>query len=384
MRFETRYAELLHRAAEFPDAPDPLRAELAVSGLLGSAWSLAASGEHQALREGLVAFLSERPGRPALALLRIAATMGSPAERAVAGQAADTLAATGVAEPAWTTPPGQVRAGRCWVYGDVFGDQESVVTTFHHTGPTRPAPATRTGETGMGDRSSQDAKPAIQPEPANPHALVVLVDHNLGGIIKDIFCTAHADRTLRAIARANAADGPMSVLEPITAGQARTRLERAFAACRAAWEPPVGDNARALWALATSRLAALPEGPPPTSPDRYDAAARAAIVQEFLTAPQARTLSDRDASAACARLIVDHGCDYDGGNPLRISPAKTELFLLYWLPRQPELTSEQTAAMPAVAEAWVRWVASGQRLSGQPLTEVVAAVRECGARFLAR
>lgn len=365
VRFETRYAELLRQAAELPDTPDPLPAELALSGLLGSAWSLAASGEHQALREGLVAYLTDHPGRPALALLRVAATMGSSAERAAAGRAADMLAGSGVAEPTWVAPPGQVRVGRCLVYGDVFGDQESVVTTFHYPGP--PAPA--------GGRADPEAGP-------EPHALVVLVDHNLGGIIKDMFCAVHADRTLRAITRANAADGEMSVLEPVTAGQARTRLERAFAACHASWEPPVGDNARTLWALAGSRLATLPEGPTPASPDRYDATARAAIVQEFLTSPQARTLPDREVSAACARLIVDHGCDYDEGNPLRISPAKTELFLLYWLPRQPAQGAEQTAAMPAVLEAWVRWAASGQRLSGQPLAEIIAAVRECGARFL--
>jgi len=209
------------------------------------------------------------------------------------------------------------------------------------------------------------------------------VDHNLGGIVKDMFCATHAERTIRAIARASTEDGPMSVLEEITPGQARTRLERAFAACRSAWEPPVGENARALWALATSRLACLPEGPPPSAPDRYDVAARAGIVHEFLTSPQARTLADRDVAAACARLIVDHGCDYDGGNPLRISPAKTELFLLYWLPRQPPLSPEQTAGMPSVVEAWVRWVASGQGLSGPPLAEIIAAVHECAARFLA-
>lgn len=357
MRFEARYADLLREAADLVEMSDPLRTELAVSGLLGSVWSMAASGEHRALREGLVTFLTDRPGRAALALLRAAASMGSPAERTAAGRAADALAAAGVAEAAWASPAGQVSPGRCWVYGDVFGDQESVVTTFDYAGAPAPGGST--------------------------HALVVLVDHNLGGIVKDMFCATHAERTIRAIARASTEDGPMSVLEEITPGQARTRLERAFAACRSAWEPPVGENARALWALATSRLARLPEGPPPSAPDRYDVAARAGIVHEFLNSPQARTLADRDVAAACARLIVDHGCDYDGGNPLRISPAKTELFLLYWLPRQPPLSPEQTAGMPAVLEAWVRWAASGQGLSGPPLAEIIAAVHECAARFLA-
>ncbi|HEX5493085.1 MAG TPA: hypothetical protein VFX70_00740 [Mycobacteriales bacterium] len=351
VRFEPRYAELLNRAAELT-GPDPLPAELAVSGLLGSVWSMAASGEHRALREGLVAFLAEHPGRPALALLRAAASMGSPPERAAAAEAAEAMAATEVAEPEWAGPAGRVTCGPCLVYGDVFGDQESVVATFGYP----------SGET---------------------HALVVLVDQNLGGIVKDMFCATRAERALRAIRRANAADGPMSVLEEITAGQARTRLDRAFAACRSAWEPPVGENARALWALAGSRLAKLPEGPAASTPDRYDENARAGFVREFLTSPQARTLPDLDAAATCARLVVDHGCDYDGGNPLRISPAKSELFLLYWLPRQPPLAPAPAAGMPAVLEAWVRWAASGQGMSGQPLAEVIAAIRECSEKFSA-
>lgn len=351
VRFEARYADLLGQAADLVGA-EPLRAELAVSALIGTVWSLASTGEHRALREGLVRYLAEHPGRPALTLLRAAASMGSSDERAAAGAAAEEMAAAGTAEPDWAGPVGRVACGPCLVYGDVFGDQESVVATFGYPD----------GDT---------------------HALVVLVDHNLGGIVKDMFCASRAERTLRAIRRANAADGPMSVLEEISAGQARARLERAFAACRAAWEPPVGDNARALWALANSRLAALPEGPPPDDADAYDDAARAGIVQEFLSSPQARTLPDRDAAGTCARLIVDHGCDYGGGNPLRISPARAEMFLLYWLPRQPPLPPTQSTAMPATLEAWVRWAASGQGLSGQPLSEVVTAVRECADRFAA-
>jgi hypothetical protein len=48
----------------------------------------------------------------------------------------------------------------------------------------------------------------------------------------------------------------------------------------------------------------------------------------------------------CARLIVDYGCDWDAGQPLRVSPAKMETFLLSWLPGHVVLKDDGKAAMP--------------------------------------
>jgi hypothetical protein len=354
-RFAAVYAALLGQAAGVPAVPDPLDAELAVSPLAGGPGPL--SPDDVGLRDGLVPYLAGRADPVALALLRAASALSGPGLWGRARWAADTLAAAGVAEPSWSGLLGAVRPGTCWVYGDVFGDQESLVCTFTY-----------------GRATGGDA-------PQRSHGLVVLVDHNLGGIVKDVFCAPRAERTVEAIRLAHAEDGPMSVLEEVPPEQARVRLERAMDATESAWEPPVGDNARRLWALTRARVACLPVGAAPPFPQTVGERERTALVAEFLDSPQARTLTDRAVAAECARLVVDYGCDYDTGRPLRVSPAKTELLMLYWLPRQRTLTPRQLTAMPAVMEAWVRWAGSRQGLSGTPLREVVAAAEECAERF---
>lgn len=368
-------AAVLRRAAALPDAADPLAAELAVSRALADmAPTVTSDVDRPAAQAELVRYLADHQDRAALALLRAAAQTGGPSERAAARAAADTLAAQQVAEPRWFGRLDHLTVGRCLVYGDIFGDQESWVCTFSYTERAGEA----TGDDPGGDESSGlDAGESSDVE-VPEHALVVLVDHNLGGIVKDIFCSAQASRTLRAIELAHAEDGTLSVLEPVAPASARAALERAFTATCNSLQPPLGEGALRLWSFARARAATLAE--PPRALDRasHDNPARAALVTEFLDSSEAADLSNRDVATGCARTIVDHGCDYDEGRPLRVSPAKTELFLLFWLPRQPGLSRPQIIAMPAVMEAWVRWAGTRQGLPGRALAEVVTAVQECG------
>jgi len=99
--------------------------------------------------------------REPLAMLRVMGVVGSPALRSAATAAA---AARGVGEQRWVAKIGNPSIGDCWVYRDDVGCQESVAVSL-----------------GYGRRR---------------HAVVVLIDHVLGGGTKDSHVTGDAPRLL--------------------------------------------------------------------------------------------------------------------------------------------------------------------------------------------
>jgi hypothetical protein len=98
----------------------------------------------------------------ALAMLRVLAVLAPPQVRPVATAAADTLVAAGLSEPSWAPGLGAPAVGRSFGYADQMGAQESITVTFSY-GRER-------------------------------HALVVLIDHELGGGVKDCFPTDRPDQ----------------------------------------------------------------------------------------------------------------------------------------------------------------------------------------------
>ncbi|ADU49636.1 hypothetical protein Intca_3151 [Intrasporangium calvum DSM 43043] len=89
----------------------------------------------------------------ALAVLRVCATLGPDVTRQAAGQAAARVAAAGVADRPWAESLGRPHLLRAWHYGDVFGSQTSAGALFDYRG--------------------------------RDHLLMVLIDHDLGGGVKD-------------------------------------------------------------------------------------------------------------------------------------------------------------------------------------------------------
>jgi hypothetical protein len=115
---------------------------------------------------------------------------------------------------------GQPQVRDCWHYADVGGRQESLTMTFAY-----------------GDR---------------PHAVSVLIDHGRGGKIRDAWVVKGSG--LRADAEQSAGRDPLVVFEPIDAGQARVRLERAISAGECPEQPDQVDDVVAHRALLRARL----------------------------------------------------------------------------------------------------------------------------------
>lgn len=141
---------------------DPLTAELSGAEFLGMiSQTIPDGGILLELLTGLVGQARECGTAQALAMLRVLAVLAPPAVRPSATDAADALVAAGLTDPRWVTGLGTPTVGRSFGYADELGVQESIAVTFSY-GRKR-------------------------------HALVVLIDHELGGGVKDCFPTDRPD-----------------------------------------------------------------------------------------------------------------------------------------------------------------------------------------------
>ena len=343
------FDDMLLHARELLAVRSPLDAELIVSRILG-AWYGGRSGDgdvEEVIGEALMEHAAHRATPAALALLAGVAYLGTPRQAALAEREALRLIEEGVARPPWADRVGLVQPGECHVSRDVYGDQESVICTYTYDGSER-------------------------------HALVVVVDNNLGGrwdlpcesgFVRDAWVTSKVDQLLDHCRREAAGD--LLEFAELAPAQARALLEPALALTGMLDGAPVGDTFPSYHAFLRARVRALPPGGrrpplPVLSADR-----RATMAARFLASREAEELSDLSAAGRCVDRIIDYGCSRDFGRPLRVSPVKCEMFLLDWLPRKVFLTPPEQEAMPHVLAAWVRW--AGRR-GGLPETGIRAAL----------
>ncbi|WP_184080309.1 hypothetical protein [Nocardiopsis mwathae] len=342
----------------------PLDAEIGVSEMLGSWWGLSMPGTPGAdverrLGEGLVAHAAASGTAAGLALLSGIAALGtSRRQRILAKKGVLDLSGQGVGRPTWAAALGAARPVAAYVSGSRFGDTDDIICTFRHECDPDP------GEEAKADGSG--------------HALIAVVDHNSGGVLRDAWVTTKVGRLLEHC-RAEAADNPMATFEPLDLGRARDLLEaavartdRRLADSTAAHTDPdtaahgpglTGRSLAAHHALLRARIRVLPHAPESAAEPVWRHDRRAMLAARFLASDEAAELSDSYAASRCVDHIIDYGCDRDAGRPLRVSPRKVEAFLLSWLPRRVVLLPAEQEAMPHVLAAWIRW--TGPR-SGLP------------------
>jgi hypothetical protein len=417
---------MLRAARELLAVRSPLDAELMVSELLGTWWSQqpTKSGQPEIRRrradieelvgEGLVAYAAEQGTPAALALLSGIACLGTPRQAAKAEQAALTLMERGVARPAWAERAGAVEAAECYINSDAYGDRDEVICVFSYAGQEE-------------------------------HALVVIVDYNAGGMIRDGWVTSQVSKLLdycRDSCRRNggtaepelvgdardAADAEpdgddaqrpprgysgdasrqpggrpgRAVFGQAAPPHARRLLESALAVAEAAANPPVSKSFPSYHAFIRARIRTLPPaaartvggrqvrsagvpagviGPGAVRRPTWHKDRRAMLAAEFLASDEAEVLSDLEAASRCTDHIVDYGCDRDFGRPLRVSPAKVETLLLDWLPRKVMLTPAEQHAMPHVLVAWARWAGARSGLEIAAISKTLDTVLDSMATF---
>jgi hypothetical protein len=358
---------MLRAARELLAVRSPLDAELMVSELLGTWWrqpNSTGSGRRRRHRsdieelvgEGLVDYAAEQGSPAALALLSGIACLGTPHQAVKAERAALALMERGVARPAWAEHAGAVAAGDCYQSSDAYRDRDEIICLFNYAG-------------------------------TEEHALVVAVDYNSGGMLRDGWVTSQVATLLeRCTSQAGSGEGPgEAFFRPVPASSARRLLESALLVTESLADPPVSASFPAYHAFIRARVRTLPPtGPKVTSLTEpvmltnrkatWRRDRRAMLVAEFLASDAAEDLSDTEAASRCTDHIVDYGCDQDFGRPLRVSPAKMETFLLDWLPRKVMLTKSEQHAMPHVLLAWARWAGAKSGLSAEAIERTLDAV----------
>jgi len=337
--------DVLRASDQLRTMTSPLDAEAFTSSVVGTWWQQPAA---DAFGPALVSRAHLEADPAAAALLHGLAAIADPPLAAAARDALDDLAARGFAPPAWADSIGRARLGDSFTMDDELGDSTQVIMSYAY-----------------GDEE--------------PHALVVLVDHNLGGIAKDVWVAASAAELLDQ-ARTTAANDAELLFANAEPGRLRAALVDAFAATDQNVQPPVSDTFRQLRALATARVRALPDDGTTVEPPAWSDEQREELVAAFVASPEAQGLSDEAATAVAVEL-VGYGCDHDRGQPLRVSPTKLEVFLLGWLPTTGLLDRVHVDDTPAVLSAWVRFAASRTHLSASAVEETLEAVATLGPQF---
>ncbi len=242
---------MLRAARELLAVRSPLDAELMVSELLGTWWSqqparrghgrLAArrrADVEELIGEGLVDYAAQQGSPAALALLSGVACLGTTRQAVKAEESALDLMDRGVARPRWADQAGAVVAGDCYVNSDAYGDRDEVICVFSYAG--------------------QDE-----------HALVVVVDYNAGGMVKDGWVTSQVGKLLAYCRDHGEPDGPRATFSRVDPPNARRLLQSALLVTETIADPPVSKSFPSYHAFIRARVRTLPPvlaSPPARTP----------------------------------------------------------------------------------------------------------------------
>ncbi|MTD56371.1 hypothetical protein [Amycolatopsis pithecellobii] len=297
------FEEALDAFEDVVASDDPLDVELLTSEILGSFWP----GEGAVREVGfpLVGYAASRQTPAAFGLLRALAALSPAAElRDRAEAAAERLATLGMREPRWGQALREVTVTECWQQADIFGDDVFLLFLCERDG--------------------------------REHGLVAETDR-FGGV-REIYLTVQHDEILAELYEH---DDELLTTERVPLPKARRLLEDAIALNdRFPGEDDLLLDARAY---VLARLDAMPAAAPWPEPKVYDEG----VVAEFLSA-------EPDADEEFARAFAEFGADIDEIDPLRVSPAKFELFFddLFG---EYELDPESVDALRVTSLAFAGW-----------------------------
>ena len=325
-------------AKDVADVADALEAQAWASDMI-STWhghGISAEDVDALFLPGFVRALKALGTAPALAVLRALSAVAAPRHAAAAQAAAGRLAAAGLPEPSWAgelVPPEPTAA--LLVHDEAFDDGVSVVAEF------------------------------------GSHTLGVYVDHNLGGLVKDVFLAGSLAEVREIVTT------PGVSLRELDLAEARARIEAALDELDHTLDPPVSEDVSSLRALVEARMRLLPSGfdlPDPyreVSPEE-----RQSLLDGFLASPEGKRWQGDDVAEDVAALAIVFGCDYNHGGPLRWSPVVVELFMLDWLARKVTREPGLFERVPDVLRDWVRYAGRRRGVPEDMLREAVDSVAD--------
>ncbi|MFR9777935.1 hypothetical protein ACL02O_18015 [Micromonospora sp. MS34] len=354
---QTPFEAVLHAARDVTRLDSALDAEMLGAALLGSVYAIAESDRETAVREFVTGFLAATSRRRSAAATTIRAVFAALVPDA---EGAGRVRA-GAYTPSWAAQLGRVRLTGTWAYGDVYGDQTSYLATFAYD----------------------------DVEGGPEHALVALVDHNIG-ITKDVFVGGPAGRIVEQ-AREICTEDEFTWFRTEDPARMHAEVSRHLAITDQLGELPAQGSLATDRALVGARLAVLPGRPgaadagevPPASDEE-----RTRLVRSFLGSPEARRLgldavTDAELPSLhfCLGLLLDHAASFPDADPMRWSPTVAELFLLDWVHRRAVLDMDDAAMLPRVLRGWAAYAARRRGLPDAAARRTDEAIGELVPEF---
>ena len=331
-------------AEELVGLETPHQAEYWLSSLV-SAWEgLDLGGDNPEKVVGLAvvaAAAAERSAR-ALALLKGVAIFGGELAGPQAHAETRRLAELNLELPTWVDALGAAQVKGSWKTVEAFGDSEIVTLELEHRGYP-------------------------------PQAIAVLIDHNFGSMAKDIFVTKAEG--FRSRWEDDARDVTVA---DIDLQEAADTLAHGLEMEQMLSDSPYSESLGRLRPLLRTYLKTLPPARPVEHPT-FTQNERDRLAAEFASSPEASSL-DAVVVDDLAWRMIDFGCDYSDGDPLRWSPVVVELFMAGWLPRK-ALLEVPVEAVPDALRAWVRFAGRKRGLSELLIDEAAAAVEQWTPEF---
>lgn len=291
----------------------------------------------------LVHSMETRPTPSSVGFLHGLDLVAPPELARKAHAAIERLEENGCGRPTWASGPAQFKRG--WIGADGYGDREILVAEFQHPGQ-------------------------------QPHALTLLLDPNLGGLVKDVVVSVSADQILKGWSRLS----PEVLFHQATAEQVGGRLQRGLHAAELyADDDVVEKDVASSRALLLARLRQLPTSEEEHLEPAVDEESRAELVDRFVSSPEGSALPDGELVAGCA---VDFKVDYGDGDPLRWSPELVAGFLLDWFPRKVTIVGDTVEWVPDALRAWVRFAGEQKGLAAHLVSRTEHEVEAQREEFL--
>jgi hypothetical protein len=352
---KTPYEAVLQAARDVTKLDSALDAEMLGTALLGSVYAVAEHDRADAVRDFVGEFLAATARRrtpAATAIRQVFAAL-------VPDAAGATAVRPGPAAPRWSDQLGRVRLTGSYAYGDVYGDQTSYLATFAY---------------------EDDASGGEE------HAVVALVDHNIG-IAKDVF-VGSAERIVGQV-RSACDDDELTWFADVPPARLRCEVVKHLAFTDDLTSLPDGGSLATDRALVGARLALLPASANAVTELRtLTDAERDRLQRDFLGSPEAAASGLADKSGVdeasmlfCLSLIFDHAASFPDQDPLRWSPAVTELFMLDWVHRRAVLDMDDAAMLPRAVRAWAAYAARLRGLPKSAVTQTDEAIVEMTDEF---
>lgn len=202
--------------------------------------------------------------------------------------------------------------------------------------------------------------------------VLVYVDHNMGGIVKDAFVIPDSLDAVQTVVREKIDDPETSVAD-LDPAVARAEVERAIDWGARTVPQPQTDSWPAARPLVEWVLRKLPTGGQVRPAREWSEEELASLREEFFASPYAEDVDGEDERGLLGN-ITWYAAGWGSRDPLRWSEVRVEILLTDWIPRKVVADVRYLAKTPALLRRFIAFCHRRVDLRPALTEEVLAAV----------